>query len=85
MVALISNYLRFWLQFIRKNRHWFKPMFFFKKPSGLNHGLSQRGLNQTTLLSSNIWTPYDAKVLRTPSSTSSRTPVRQQQRRVSVS
>jgi hypothetical protein len=50
MVALISHFLHFWLQFTRKNGNWFKPMFFFNKPSGLNHGLSQRGLNQTTLL-----------------------------------
>jgi hypothetical protein len=49
MVALISHFLRFWLQFTRKNCHWFKPMVLKKKPSGLRHGLSQRGLNQTAL------------------------------------
>jgi hypothetical protein len=35
MVALISNFVRFWLQFTRKNRHWFKPTWFKPNNSGL--------------------------------------------------
>jgi hypothetical protein len=40
MVALISHFLRFCLQFTRKNRHWLKPLG-LKKKKHIKNGLNQ--------------------------------------------
>jgi hypothetical protein len=43
--ALISRFLRFSLQFTRKNLHWFKPRFKPNNPGPIVHNLKEGGVN----------------------------------------